>query len=116
MTELVSAQDIESINNVIFRNRIVCPDGFTLSVQASAYHYSIPRSNEGPYTHAEVGFPSERPEPWFAYPDGWMQYAEDPEYPTETVYSFVPVDLIWDLIQSHGGLVIESEQQKEIEA
>ena len=41
------------------RPRIFCNDGFSLSVQASRDHYSIPRNNEGPYTHVEVGFPSE---------------------------------------------------------
>lgn len=52
-----------------------------------------------PYTSVEVGFPSARPEPW----GEWERYAEDSTDPTGTVYGFVPVALVRDLIASHGG-------------
>lgn len=29
-------------------------DGTTLSIQASEFHYALPRDNVGPYTHVEV--------------------------------------------------------------
>lgn len=92
-------------------NKIKCADGFTLSVIAGGYTYCSPRpgwpDNEvsedyaGPYTEVEVGFPSARPEPW----DKWSEYVEDSERPTDTVYGWVPVGMVRDLIELHGGEV-----------
>jgi len=92
--------------------QINCVDGFRLSVQAGGGAYSVPRHHgfsahdpgsdfEGPYTHAEVGFPSQQPQPW----SKWEKYCEAPSEPTETVYGYVPVELIRALIESHGGEV-----------
>lgn len=78
-----------------YRPEIECADGTTLSVQASTVHYSMPRENDGPYTHVEVGFPSVMP-PW------WNSYAEDKDI-TETVAPFVPVGLVREFIDDHGG-------------
>ena len=37
---------------------IICADGFTMSVQASEYHYSTPRRTDAEsYTEVEVGYP-----------------------------------------------------------
>jgi hypothetical protein len=33
-----------------------------------------------------------------------MEYAESAEYPTETVYGYVPVELVEKLIEFHGGI------------
>lgn len=98
-------------------NRITCADGFSLSVIAGPGCYSHPRpkmmptlpampySSEtddayfsGPYTHVEVGFPSARPEPW----TDWETYSDGGE-PTETVYGYVPVEMVAALVESHGG-------------
>ncbi len=77
---------------------LVCKDGFTMSVQASANHYCSPRETAAwPYGAFEVGFPSAREE-------ALMQYAEDPETPTKTVYGWVPRDTIIEIIEKHGGL------------
>jgi hypothetical protein len=74
---------------------IICQDGTELSVQASRYHYCTPRTDSGPYTHLEVGFPSvDPPETWATYADG--------EYPAD-VYGYVPVALIQTFISAHGG-------------
>lgn len=78
--------------------RIVCKDGFSLSVQANRGAYSKPRNEVGPWIQAEIGFPSERVEEI-------MPYCEDSENPTETVYAYVPVSLIEKLIEDHGGIV-----------
>lgn len=80
---------------------ITCADGFSLSVIAHQFTYRIPALGDGPFTHVEVGFPSERPEPW----DVWRKYADDENDPTETVYGYVPVELVRELITSHGGEV-----------
>jgi len=77
----------------------VCKDGFEVSIQASHGHYCEPRSDDEIYEAVELGFPSERP------PDYIMEYAEEPDSPTATVYAFVPAELVHKMIQEHGGLV-----------
>ena len=79
--------------------RITCTDGFDVSVQAGELLYATPRDDLGPWTHVEVGFPSERPEPW----EAWAEYVEDADKPTGTVYSYVPVEMVEALIALHGG-------------
>lgn len=83
-------------NSEGFCPRIVCADGFSLSVQANRGAYCNPRSGIGPWDEAEIGFPSHRVEEI-------MPYCEDSENPTSTVYAYVPVKLIEKLIDDHGG-------------
>jgi hypothetical protein len=71
-------------------------DGVTLSVQASRYHYCIPRDNLGPWTHFECGYPS-------AWLPELAPYAETPDT-TETVFALVPEEVILKIIEKHGGL------------
>lgn len=78
--------------------RIICADGTTLSVQVGEYMYCSPRDNKGPYSSVEVGFPSVEP------PEIWKQYAEDPNRPTDTVYAYVPIELVSFFIAAHGGI------------
>ena len=78
-------------------SRITCKDGFSLSVQASHGAYCQPRHNVGPWHQVEVGFPSSKPELI-------MSYCEQPERPTQTVYGYVPIELVEDLIAMHGGM------------
>ena len=82
------------------RNRqIVCADGFKMSVQAHAGAYCLPRMSGAPvYREVEVGFPSE-PEEML------MKYAEEPDAPTQTVYGYVPVQVVTNVIAKHGGIV-----------
>lgn len=77
--------------------RIECEDGFSLSVQASHGAYCSPRTNLGPWDEVEVGFPSD-------VPTEIMNYAEQPEKPTETVYGYVPIELVETLVAAHGGM------------
>ena len=77
---------------------IVCKDGFEMSVQASGGNYCEPRIDHADhYSEVEVGYPSAR-EPLL------MEYAEDSENPTATVYGWVPSDLIRHVIDKHGGI------------
>ena len=76
--------------------RIQCADGFNLSVQARVMCYCEPRNDDGPWSAVEVGFPSEKEELL-------MEYAEVPSDPTGTVYGWVPVETIADVIAKHGG-------------
>lgn len=86
------------------KGRIKCADGFTMGVQASDRVYCSPRiSGLGFYSAYEIGYPSEA-EPLL------MPYAEDESCPTETVYGWVPVQVIVDVIAKHGGIVGEDDQ------
>lgn len=86
--------------------RIKCVDGFSISVQATHGAYCRPRHNVGPWHMVECGYPS-------AKPDGLMSYAENPDHPLDTVYGYVPVDLVEQLIESHGGICpIEPKEPK----
>ena len=77
--------------------RIICKDNTTLSIQASKMHYSTPREDNGPYTHVEVGYPSVIP------PKTWAEYA-DGEYPSSNVYGYIPIELVNEYIELHGGV------------
>ena len=78
------------------RRAFVCPDGFSVSIQASSYHYCSPRDDDGPYTSVELGFPSKVVE-------SLMPYAKEPDQPTGTVYGWVPVDAVADVLTKHGA-------------
>ena len=76
--------------------RITCVDGFSLSVQATGGAYCSPRKNIGPWYEVEVGFPS-------AAPELIAHKAENPDDLTETVYPYVDIELVEQLIALHGG-------------
>jgi hypothetical protein len=82
------------------RPEIVCNDGFKMSVQGNTGHYSTPRSNEKEFTAMEIGFPSS--EEYLI-----IEYAERKEMPTQTVYGWVPIETIEEVIIKHGGINIE---------
>jgi len=85
--------------------RVICADGFSLSVQANETAYCHPRvDNAERYESVEVGFPSEA-EPLL------IAYAEDSDSPTETVYGWVPTERVTLVIAKHGGM-IEGELPK----
>jgi len=78
---------------------VVCADGFRMSVQANDTAYCSPRhSDAGKYSFVEVGFPSEKE-------TLLMPWAESPEDPTGTVYGYVPVDVVTNVLVKHGGMV-----------
>lgn len=78
--------------------RITCKDGFTMSVQCNSANYCQPREDYSDfYYEVEVGFPSARPE-------SFADYAENSGKYTETVYGWVPIELVEQEIMLHGGL------------
>lgn len=85
---------------------VVCADGFKMSVQASGFHYCSPRASHGGWYQVEVGFPSERVEALMPYIDG-----RPDEYPTETVYGYVPLDTVAEVIVAHGGFARASGKE-----
>lgn len=124
LKETVDIDDFGTLN--IYqkvRPRIVCQDGYSVSVQASEYCYCTPRytqfhAKDGwhsingnywmvgnqkhiktdewvPYEAVELGYPSEEDELI-------NDYAEGPYY-TDTVYPYTPVEVVEKLIEKHGG-------------
>lgn len=77
---------------------ITCADGLSFSAQASKFHYCTPRNSIGPWTAVEIGFPSQRV-------GEFMEYADDPDDATGTVYGYVPVEAVEAVIDRHGGIV-----------
>jgi len=84
--------------------RIVCADGFSMSVQAQSTSYCTPRQAEGPHTHMEGGFPSSVPlDPeLLAYREKIYVGEDDP---CDTVYPYVPREVFEREFKLHGGIV-----------
>jgi hypothetical protein len=92
-----------------------CADGFEISVQVGYGMYCSPRESwsnphiglDDPappvprYSLVECGYPNAIPEPWPV----WREYAECADDPLETVYGYVPVEIVQALLDSHGGEV-----------
>lgn len=88
-------------------HRIVCADGFLVSVQASERHYANDSTGKAPYwalgdadirwpfTTFEVGNPSDDPGP----AEVWD------EYESGGVWAWVPRVVVADLLDAHGGAV-----------
>ena len=99
------------------RPRIVCADGFSVSVQAGWGKYCQPRTSNyigsdeddyfGPFSQWELGFPSARPT------DEIMEHIDGgpDEDPTDTVYGYVPTAKVVALINAHGGIVHKEREQ-----
>jgi hypothetical protein len=73
---------------------IKCIDGFTFSVQNHGFSYSSKSDGQDDYDTLEVGFPSEIEETLKPY-----------EYLDENIYRYVPIQIILDIINKHGGIV-----------
>lgn len=89
-------------DDVYVMRRVTCNDGFSISIQASAGHYCHPRMTfEGPYTEVELGYPSCSEELLIPYME------DDCCEPENTVYPYVPVEVVDKVIKKHGGIVYD---------
>lgn len=88
----------------IHNPRIVCADGFSMSVQAFDTSYCTPRQNEGPHTHMEGGFPSSAPLDPELLAARENSYDED-FHPCDTVYPYVAREVFEREFALHGGIV-----------
>lgn len=80
------------------RPYLECADGYRISIQASENHYCSPRKNGlHEYNKVELGFPS-------AEDELINDYAEEDEDYTNTVYGYVPVEVVDQLLEKHGGI------------
>ena len=89
---------VRAADGYVYRNpapRVDCADGWSVSIQASQYHYCEPRTNAGPWVEFELGYPSEL--------DPELEpFAEEPDT-TRTVFAYVPASVVLALIAKHGG-------------
>lgn len=79
--------------------RIHCKDGYNVSIQANYGAYCEPRiddSTDG-YTKVELGYPS-------SIDEEFKPYAESAFDWSNTVYAYVPVDIVNKVIERHGGI------------
>ena len=79
---------------------IACKSGLTMSVQASSMHYCSPKSNEGPWTSVEVGYPSKRVAELRPYRE-----TSSPRQRVSPIHTFVPMKVVATIVDKHGGLV-----------
>jgi hypothetical protein len=88
--------------------RVYFNNGGDISIQASRTAYSEPRDNIGPYTHMEMGYPSEGtvlPKNVLKYVEQGGVYNDDgSQNPYKNVYPYVPVSVIKELINANGGI------------
>ena len=80
------------------RPKIVCTDGFKMSVQGNEMTYSIPKKVATEFQAMEIGFPS-------AQEDLIMEFIDNlGQDPIQSVYGFVPIDRIEKVVEKHGGI------------
>lgn len=90
------------------RRRVRCKDGFNVSIQWSKFHYCNARERimggewDGGLlpepTSVELGFPS-KGDPLLT------PYAEEPRKVRKTVYAWVPIEVVDEVLAKHGGIV-----------
>ena len=85
-----------SLTNSPIYDTVLCADGARVSVQANAMMWCTPRNNAGPYTAVEAGLPSVTP------PVSWVLFSEPPG---PEIYALLPVALLWEFFDAHGGVV-----------
>ena len=86
--------------------KIVCVDGFEMSVQVGHSLYSTPKKVAKRYSEVEIGFPSEREPLIEEYVElGIFDTAQGKgvDY-TDTVYPYVPVKIVNKVLKKHGGI------------
>jgi len=82
-------------------DRVICNDGFSMSVQGHSFSYCRPRVDGlSDYSSFEIGFPS-------ADEDLITSLAEDQTRLTNTVYGYVDADIVLAVINKHGGFAQE---------
>ena len=82
--------------------KIVCSDGFEMSVQVGFSLYSTPKKVAKRYSAVEIGFPSEHEPLIEEYAETFHQ--EDETDYTDTVYPYVPVAIVDKVLKKHGGI------------
>ena len=86
--------------------RVYCNDGFSFSMQASKFHYSIPAvAGYSYYSAMEIGYPSD-PEPLL---EPYVDRFHYSDYYHPNVYPFVGYKTIEQIVEKHGGIRIKEK-------
>ena len=83
--------------------KIVCSDGFMMSVQVGSSLYSTPKKVAKRYSAVEIGFPSEHEPLIEEYAECYTSEELDIDF-TDTVYPYVPVRIVDKVLKKHGGI------------
>ena len=87
-------EDTNATGNPI-RPRVVCEDGFEISVQASELHYCDPLENfRSFYKNLQLGHPSEEDPIIYEF-----ELSSEPG-----IYAHVPYTIVEKLLDAHGGI------------
>jgi hypothetical protein len=85
--------------------KIVCVDGFSMSVQVGYSLYSTPKEPAKRYSAVEIGYPSEHEPLIEEYAETFFKEDEmDVTDYTNTVYPYVPVKIVDKVLKKHGGI------------
>ena len=94
--------------------KIVCVDGFEMSVQVGFSLYSTPKKVAKRYSAVEIGFPSEHEPLIEEFAETfYKEDGEDVTDYTDTVYPYVPVRIVDKVLKKHGGIDM-TETLKEV--
>ena len=94
--------------------KIICVDGFEMSVQVGFSLYSTPKKVAKRYSAVEIGFPSEHEPLIEEYAETfYKEDGEDVTDYTDTVYPYVPVRIVDKVLKKHGGIDM-TETLKEV--
>ena len=91
--------------------KIICADGFSMSVQVGGSLYSTPKKIAKRYSAVEIGFPSEHEILIESYAEG-HDFENDLDY-INTVYPYVPVRIVDKVLKKHGGIDLAKTLKKE---
>jgi hypothetical protein len=82
---------------------IICSDGFSMSVQVGYSLYSTPRKVAKRYSAVEIGYPSDHEPLIEEYAECYTFEELDIDF-TNTVYPYVPVNIVDKVLRKHGGI------------
>ena len=79
--------------------RVVCKDGYSISIQAHDGAYCEPRQDGAEcYSLVELGYPNQS--------DSLIDHlAETPDKPKKTIYGYVDVNTVYLLLTKHKGII-----------
>jgi len=106
LNEMLSANEVSEYGFKKVMPRIIMVDGESISVQTGHTHYCTPRESYGPWFEVEIGYPSIDPGEKFAeyFDADW----ENDDH-TDSVYGYVPIDIVVDFINEHGGIAEQED-------
>ena len=95
----VNGKTIRYTDTHIYRPRVVCKDGFSVSVQADKHRCCEPKGNAENYSKVELINPSKADQLIAEYALG----KKDQDL-TDVIYVYVPVSIVDKLLAKHGGI------------